>query len=201
MSVHNRRRAILEGKRRLKLRGFTLIEILVVIIIVGIVSAIALLSFGVLGDDRNLQREARRLSSLIQLANDEATLQGRDYGLEILRAGYRFVEFDPLLTQWNEVVGDEILRPRPLETDMEFELFIEDRSILLEEEASKTERDEDETKRDLTEEYIPHVLILSSGDMTPFELRIHRRQDRTSVLLTMSLAGELEVTSEDQDVF
>jgi len=47
--------------------AFTLIELLVVIVIVGIVSAVALLSFGILGDDRNLQREARRMGSLIEL--------------------------------------------------------------------------------------------------------------------------------------
>ena len=39
--------------------GFSLIEILVVIVIIGIVSSVALLSLGLLGDDRELQTEAR----------------------------------------------------------------------------------------------------------------------------------------------
>jgi len=43
------------------------------------------------------------------------------------------------------------------------------------------------------------VLILSSGDITPFELRITRLADRSEVTLTMSLAGELEILSDDQE--
>ena len=83
-------------------RAFTLIEILVVMVIVGILMAVAFLSFGILGDDDNMDREARRLSSLIQLVTDEATTQGRDFGVEFMTAGYRFVEYDPLLDQWFE---------------------------------------------------------------------------------------------------
>ena len=183
--------------------AFTLIELLVVIVIVGIVSAVALLSFGILGDDRNLQREARRMGSLIELANDEATMQGRDYGLEIMQSGYRFVEHDPFTEQWHEIIGDETLRPRQLEEQMEFELFLEDRRILLEEDAAVTERDEDDddTNRSLIEDYIPHVLILSSGDITPFELRIVRQQDRTEITMTMSLLGEFEIQTNDQQAF
>ena len=181
--------------------AFTLIELLVVIVIVGIVSAVALLSFGILGDDRNLQREARRLGSLVELANDEATMQGRDYGLEIMQSGYRFVEHDPFTEQWHEIIGDETLRPRQLEEQMEFELFIEDRRVLLEEDAADTESDEDDnddTKRNVIDDYIPHVLILSSGDITPFELRIVRQQDRTEITMTMSLLGEFEIQTNDQ---
>jgi general secretion pathway protein H len=183
--------------------AFTLIELLVVIVIVGIVSAVALLSFGILGDDRNLQREARRLGSLIELANDEATMQGRDYGMEIMQSGYRFLEHDPLTEQWQEIFGDETLRPRQLEEQMEFGLFIEDRRVLLEEEAAETEEDEDEddTNRNSIDDYIPHVLILSSGDITPFELRIVRSQDRTEVTMTMSLLGEFEIQTNDQQAF
>jgi general secretion pathway protein H len=185
--------------------AFTLIEILVVIVIVGVISAVALLSFGILGDDRNLQREARRLGSLIELANDEATMQGRDYGLEIMQSGYRFIEHDPLLEQWNEIIGDETLRPRQLEEQMEFELFIEDRRVLLEEEAAETEDDEDddedEPNRNLTDDYTPHVLILSSGDITPFELRIVRQPDRAEITMTMSLLGEFEIQANDQQSY
>ena len=185
-------------------RAFTLIEILVVIVIVGIVSAVALLSFGILGDDRDLQREARRLSSLIQLANDEAMMQGRDYGIEFVRSGYRFVEHDPLTEQWVELVGDEILRPRQLEDETEFDLYLEDRRILLDAEATelKVEDEEDEpTDRELVDDYTPHVLIMSSGDITPFELTLVRAFDRAEITITMSLAGELEIESQNAQAF
>ena len=184
---------------RARTRAFTLIELLVVIVIIAVISAVALLSLGILGDDRNLQREARRLSSLIELANDEATIQGRDYGLEIMQGSYRFVEHDPFLNQWHELIGDDFLRPRQLEENMEFELFIEERRVLLDVEAAETEREEDDT--DLTDDYVPHILIMSSGDVSPFELSLLRLNDRSSLTLTMSLAGELEIQNDDQDPF
>ena len=179
--------------------GFTLIELLVVAVIITLISAVALLSLGVLGDDRNLQREVRRLSSLIELANDEAAIQGRDYGLEIMQSGYRFVEFDPWLNQWYEMIGDDFLRPRQIEEGLEFELFIEDHRVLLDANAAETDREENE--RALTEDYIPHILIMSSGDVSPFELRLLRPSDRAAVTLTMSLAGKLEIQGNDQEPF
>lgn len=198
-------------------RAFTLIEILVVLVIVGILMAVALLSFGILGDDDNMDREARRLTSLIQLVTDEATTQGRDFGVEFLTAGYRFVEHDPLLDQWFEIIGDEYLVQRELEEGVEFELYLEERKVLLHTDAQETERDEGEDEdeaanenqlgnyrapnRDLTDDYLPHVLIMSSGDVTPFELRLIRDADRGEILVTMSLTGELEILDEDDAVF
>ena len=185
-------------------RAFTLIEILVVLVIVGIMLAAALLSFGILGDADRMDREARRLSSLIQLVSDEATTQGRDFGLEFMAAGYRFVEHDPLLDQWFEIIGDDYLAQRSLDEGVEFELFLEERRVLLHTEAeelgSDDEDEEDERNRDLTDDYLPHVLILSSGDVTPFELRLIRDVDRSEIALTMTLAGELEISDDEEDL-
>ncbi len=82
---------------------------------------------------------------------------------------------------------------------MEFELFLEDRRVLLDVDAAETERDEDDAE--LTDDYLPHILILSSGDVSPFELRLSRASDQSSLTLTMSLAGELEIESDEQQAF
>jgi general secretion pathway protein H len=183
-------------------RAFTLIEILVVLVIVGILTAVAFLSFGILDDNDSMDREARRLSTLIELVSDEATTQGRDYGLEFMTGGYRFVEYDPLLNQWFEVIGDDFLEQRQLDEGIEFELFLEERRVLLHSEAQETEREEDEEapqtpRRDLTDDYLPHVLIMSSGDVTPFELRLLRDVDRSEITLEMTLVGDMEIRSDD----
>lgn len=192
-------------------RAFTLIELLVVLVIIAVISAVAFLSLGIVGDDRKLQTEARRLSTLIELANDEAAILGRDYGLELAETGYRFVEFDPLLNRWYELIGDDLLRPRKIEEGMVFDLFLEGRRVLLEYELQNIEPleiDDEDTQEgaqrrgsdtDLTDDYAPHVLIMSSGDVSPFELQILRLADRTSLTLIMSLAGELEIERDDQD--
>ncbi len=177
--------------------GFTLIELLVVVVIVGVVSSFLLLSFGILGNDRALDQQARRLGSLLELSLDEATLQGRDFGLELLLGGYRFVELDPVIGQWSEVVGDDMMKPRQLDEDMEIELFIEDRKVLLAREAAKTDM-KDENHGNLKADYAPQVLILSSGDISPFRLNIVRATDRARKTLTVSIAGEIKIESDDQ---
>lgn len=177
--------------------GFTLIEVLVVVTIIGIISAVVVLSLGNLGDDRELQTEARRITSLIEMASDEATLQGRDFGLELLQTGYRFVEFDALTGQWSEVFGDELMRLRQLAQNTEFDLFLEDRRVLLDIDAGDSAQDDDAGDNYLSQDYLPHILILSSGDITPFRLEIVRNTDQTSVSLGVSANGEISVGTND----
>lgn len=177
--------------------GFTLIEVLVVLVVVGILYSIVILSLNVVGDDRELQREARRMSSLIELAGDEAELQGRDFGIEFMRQGYRFVEYDPLFERWGEIIGDDILRPRQLPEEFELQLYIEDRSIQLAEQAADTELDEDSGP--LLDKFAPHGLILSSGDLSPLEVDIVRRPDDATVRVRIEPDGSIEVGEEDDD--
>lgn len=187
--------------------GFTLIELLVVIVIIGIVSAVVMLSAGLLGGaGRELAGEARRLEALVELAEDEALLQGRDFGLELMQGGYRFVEHDPQSRQWFELAGDELLRPRELEEGLSLALFLEDRRIDLEAQAADIAGDQDDgddkeadrNDRAGDNDYSPHVLILSSGDVTPFQLSILRESDGAEVVLATNPAGELEVRTDEQ---
>ena len=182
--------------------GFSLIEILVVIVIIGIVMSVALLSVGIVGDDRELQTEARRLTALVEVAQSEAIMQGREFGVEFMVTGYRFVEWDPFTNQWAELFGDDIFRQRELPEGTEFELLLEGQRIELELEPAKfDEPDEDEESRSPVssiESYAPHVFVFSSGDVTPFELRLLRPADRQEILLRQRpLEGIEIVTDED----
>jgi general secretion pathway protein H len=192
-----RRRSRLRPK--LLHRGFTLIEIMVVVVIAGIISSIVIMSMNVVGDDRDLQQEVYRMGSLVELAADEATLQGRDFGLEILSAGYRFVEYDPYTNRWAEIIGDDILRPRQLPEDFEFDLFIEDRRVPLNEQAGDTESGGEDDNRRGVENYAPHALLLSSGDLSPFDLTMTRHTDDAWLRLSVLPNGEVRIGKEDED--
>ena len=91
-------------------RGFTLIELLVVIVIVATVTSIVVLSTGLIGEDSELDTERRRLATLIETVQEEALMQGREFGIELMQSAYRFVEFDPLTRQWMEVPFDDLYR-------------------------------------------------------------------------------------------
>lgn len=183
--------------RRAIKSGFTLIELLVVIAVAAILVTIAVMSFNLIGDDRAVQKQVLKLSTLIDMASEEAQIQGREYGLEFMQGGYRFVEFDPYLETWNEVIGDDLLMPRALEEGMVIELTLEDRRVLLQEQAKATESEDDQ--RDLTDDYLPHVLIMASGDITPFHLEIVRLTDEMAVGLKLDVGGELETVNHDQE--
>ncbi len=183
--------------------GFTLIEVLVVVVIIGVLSSVVLISVGVIRDDRDLDREARRLAALVEMVAEEAELQGRDFGLEFIRQGYRFVEYDPFFDTWAEIVGDDTLRPRSLPEDFEFALVVEDKRIELTDALADTgegNKDEDEDRRNspLLNKYAPHAMILSSGDLSPFEIRIIRLTDEAEALLRILPTGEIRV-GEDVD--
>ena len=178
--------------------GFTLIELLVVIVVIGIIVSIGLLSLGVLGDDRQLRREAFRIGSLLEVAQDEAVMQGREFGLEVMRTSYRFVEFDPYQRLWAAIQTEDVFRARELPEGMEFDLLLEDKSILLEIDAEDLSDLESEDQSNSRNEFAPHILIFSSGDSTPFQLRIVDRERDYTVIMTGDLTGSIEVMTESE---
>ncbi len=168
------------------------------VVIIGIVSSITLMSLGVLGDDRELRTEARRMQTLLEIAQDEAVLQGREFGLEIMLDSFRFVEFDPYANQWHAIVGDATMRLRQLPEDVEFDLLLDDRHVELELDPAEFDTDDEQTDRGPRETYTPHLFIFSSGDMSPFELHITRRYDQEQIILRRDLIGEYEIVANDE---
>lgn len=97
---------------RPRARGFTLIEILVVMAIIGIVVALAAVRFG-MSDIDTLQRESERLALLLEAARDEAISGGQTIGFAADGQGYRFWQQDAR-ANWQALDKNEALRPRPL---------------------------------------------------------------------------------------
>jgi len=113
-----------------------------------------------------------------------------------MQGAYRFVEFDPLTRQWSEIIGDDTLRLRQLPEELELELFVEDRRVMLKSDPTRMTSEEED--RPGIERYAPHVLIYSSGDMSPFEVHFVRRIDDGLIAVQGDMAGMLEiVTPED----
>ena len=180
--------------------GFTLFEVLVVVFIIAIISGTAVLSLGVLDDDRELDREASRAMALFAVAKDEAMLQGREFGIEFQRGGYRFVEFDTETELWFDVPGDDDwLRTYTLPDSMELELYLDGQAVKLENALAElaTEEDDDDPSRS-GPEYSPHVFLYSSGDMTPFELHVLRPADDGRIRFEIDLLGNARYLEEDE---
>ena len=91
-------------------RGFTLVELMVVMVIIGI--TLGLVSLNAIPSPRqNLQNEAQRLALLLQLARDEAIVRNRLVAFEADNEHYRFIVRND--TRWDPVTQDDLLRERP----------------------------------------------------------------------------------------
>src|SRR5580698_7293915 len=87
LPAHRRARAR-TAARRARLRGFTLIEMLVVVVIIGILATSLVLSLGDTGRDRAMEQERDRLSALIAYAREQGDLQTLEFGLRLTPNGY-----------------------------------------------------------------------------------------------------------------
>ena len=125
-------------------------------------------------------------------------MQGREFGLEVMLTSYRFVEFDPYQQRWAEVPTEDVFRARELPEGIEFDLLLENKSILLEIDAEDLSDLDAQENANSRKEFAPHILIFSSGDSTPFQLRIVDRAQDYTVILTGDLAGSVEVMTESE---
>ena len=171
-----------ERHRLIRAHGFTLLELLVVVVIVGLFAGVAVLSLGVLGSDRELEREAQRLSSLLELVHEEALMQGRDFGVLFSATSYRFLIFDYQSGTWVVPADDDFLRERQLPERLNMSLRLDDRDVVLEPDLVEAE--------DTTE---PQVLVLSSGEMTPFEAGFAREFENGEFRLSAEFNGKVEI--------
>ena len=172
---------------------------MVVVVIVGIVISVASLSMGILGKDRELKIQADRFMALAELVQDEATLQSREFGIELMTAGYRFVEYDTLAERWADIPGDDTLRLRALPENVEFDLYLEDKRIVLDDDPAEFDDPDEQTIAASTQTYSPHLLIYSICDETPFELHILSNHSDQNVILRGYALGSLEIVNPDED--
>jgi general secretion pathway protein H len=149
-------------------RGFTLVEILVVVAIIGVMVAVATLSIGLLGADREVEDQTRRLWAVLQQAREEAELQGQDIGVFVTTGAYEFLRFDPRRNAWTLIDDDAFYRPRELPEGLRHRLWLDGREAVLKLQAPDRSDEEQQKK------HPPQILVLSSGEIMPFELHIER---------------------------
>lgn len=163
--------------------GFTLLELLVVMVIIAVMTGFAMLSVG-WERHEEARQEARRMKAVFDLVAQESVLKSREIGVQFLSHGYRFLDIGGD-GKWQAIeAGDDALfRERKFAPDMELSLISEGVAYDL--------GKEDEDKP------LPHILFYSSGEMSHFELTF--RQATQHVVLTGYPSGMFSLNEYTRD--
>ncbi len=166
--------------------GFTLIEILVVIVIVAVLSTFVTLTLNFRNVSKTVNDEALRLGLQMQMASDQAIYTRQQFGVRFHPETYEFYQLmasEDGDATW-EIVDNEQMAYRPSDEELEYQVDIEGIAIVLEtlEEEREAVTEEEPIK--------PHVLFLSNGEIMPdFRVVV---ADSTAEFRQMIYSGEIE---------
>ena len=157
--------------------GFTLIEIMVVLVIVGIIVSLAALSLNS-NPATMLDREGRRLQAVLNQASEEAELQGIELALALSRdpdthqSQYQLLILDKQDQQWTLPEEDDpnakLWAVHTLDSNVILDLSIEGQQLTRQQMAQISRVQSLAVEADLR----PSIMMLSSGEITPFTLRL-----------------------------
>lgn len=190
--------------------GFTLLEILIVMVIIAVLATVVSLSVSGRAVDDRMEAESRRLEQLFRIASDEAQAKGLELGFRHTPQGFEFVTPDPATGRWR-LIQDGMFRPRAVLAPFYLELRIDGRVLPpvpaatgapQDDEddgkpaAADTDRareDADDDEGDTSVATAPQVLILSTGEMTAFTLDLKLKDQPAYYRLEGNALGELRL--------
>ncbi len=182
-------------------RGFTLLEILIVLFVISLVTSLAGLALNSGGRDMEFDAQVRQLADISSYALEEAQASGRDMGLHLERvyeAGlpvyrYRWLQRRPEGWRAPEI-DEDLFRPRRLPPRVEVSLILEDLPL------PELEPDTGDVERDL----VPQIMFYASGETTPGMIEL-RNADSGDTLWSINwdLLGrfELLLRGEEETLF
>jgi general secretion pathway protein H len=159
-------------------RGFTLLEILIVLFIISIMTGLTLVNLPQFAQTSDFDSEVDRLKVVIEMLRDESLVQANEYGFRPDKNHYYFYIYNEVKQSW-ELLDEKPFASRELPDNIRLSLRVE---------GGDFEDDEQEA---------PPVLILSSGEITPFELEIKSYSDR-NLVRTLESDGYGDISWQEQ---
>jgi len=159
-------------------KGFTLIEVMLVIVMIGLMAAAIQFSFVGNKPEAKLQQESIRFAGIFDLAAEYALLNNVEIGLVLEKNSYQFLGFDG--ERWLPIPENDALASYQLPDEVAMELVLDDLPLeepsLVKIELFQPDEDDffedfsldDEDGEETEKIIIPQVYLLSGGDITPF---------------------------------
>lgn len=134
--------------------GFTLLEILVVLIIIGITLTFAILFFGDFGQKRRIVMFTETFVQKIKLAQQQAILEGQTYAVRLDQKGFQILKW-LRHDSWQPLSQKGIFNYQNFPQSVKINFSIQ---------------------KNFSEQNM--VILHSSGDMTPFEMTFSNKNDQ-----------------------
>ncbi|MGL4712746.1 MAG: type II secretion system minor pseudopilin GspH [Shewanella sp.] len=157
----------------LKLRhaGFTLMEVMLVILLMGLTAAAVTMSIGNSGPQQALDRTARQFIAATEMVLDETVLSGQFIGIVIEKSRYQFVVYKD--GQWEPLDKDRLLSEKQMEPGVVMNLVLDGLPLVQEDEEKDSWFEEpliEPSTDDKKKHPEPQVMLFPSGEMSAFEL-------------------------------
>ncbi|QYJ97471.1 type II secretion system minor pseudopilin GspH [Shewanella alkalitolerans] len=159
--------------------GFTLLEVLLVVLLMGLAAAAVTYTTSGADQHKALERTARQFMAATELVLDETILSGHFIGIVIDKQRYEFVVYDE--GKWKPLQQDRLLAAKEMEPGVEMHLVLDGLPLTQEDEEDESWFDEpliersEEEKKKFPE---PQVLLFPSGEMSVFELTFVGKDER-----------------------
>ncbi|MEZ5448233.1 MAG: prepilin-type N-terminal cleavage/methylation domain-containing protein [Thiolinea sp.] len=137
--------------------GYTLIELLIVLVVIGVITSIATLSLSNFDSDP-IDTEARKLRFGVELLSNEAIIRSETLALGFYDKGYVFFRLDEEGDEdrWVMIEDDRLLKPHEFAATLQTAATVEGVVLLLPALAGVE----------------PQIFALPTGEITPFEYRL-----------------------------
>jgi len=169
------------GRKNVKAQlGFTLIEVMLVILVVGVMVSVVQNNFTSNKSEEVLKEESARFAGIFDIASEYSMLNNIEIGVVIESESYQFVGYDGV--SWVEIPEQDALTKIDLPEGVVIALELEDLPIeeplFFDAESIKFEDPEEdefslESDKEKAKKIIPQIYILSGGDITPFSLTFY----------------------------
>lgn len=158
-------------------RGYTLIEILVVLFIISIVTSVALLTIS-RNQNKQLETFANELAQTMSLAEEQAMLQSTVLGLRLDDHSFHFATMQQAIegekkTGWSPL-QDTILGQHPIPSDIQLAVQVGGQKL-----------GNDNSKP------IPQVIISTNGEITPFTIYVGKKGEKPRFSITGDADGNI----------
>jgi len=175
-----------------KPKGFTMIELLVVLVLMGLLASVAITTVGSGNQQRELRNEVNRLHAVLRMASEEAVFSNVEIGALIDNDLYEFLTYDEEKKQWVEA-QQSFLKPYSLPDWVTVDFSREDETKTLLGETESQDVTELESKK-------PSLMLLSSGEVTDFVIGMQiDSDDRSRIEIRTDEQGEIVLPMNDPD--